>query len=61
MNKNKYEVATLFCPNCGHRIVGLREEDGSLRQICDRCRVYIYSKPKNEKVIKIKVELISSF
>lgn len=60
MKNTKYETVSLYCPNCGRHIVGYKKEDGSLRHICDRCRVYIYSKPKNEKVIKIKVEMIPS-
>ena len=55
MKNVKYETVSLYCPNCGHRIVGLRGEDGSLKITCDRCRVSIFSKPKNVREINIRI------
>lgn len=61
MKVAKYEIVRLYCPNCGHLIVGYKNEDGSMRKICDRCRLSVYSKAKNKKVMNIKVEMISSY
>ncbi len=61
MKKAKYETVSMYCPNCGRHIVGYKQEDGSMRKICDRCKLFLFSKAKNENVMNIKVERISSY
>ena len=61
MENRKYETVRLYCPNCGHLIVGYKNEDGSMRKICERCKLSVFSKPKNKKVMNIKVEMVSSY
>jgi DNA-directed RNA polymerase subunit RPC12/RpoP len=51
----KQVKASLFCPNCGHKIIGTKGDDGSLRIQCDRCKVAIFSKPKGSREINIKM------
>ena len=45
----------MFCPNCGHKVVGTKGDDGSLKIQCDRCKVAIFSKPKGAREINIKL------
>ena len=55
MNCTNYQVISLFCPNCGHKIIGTKDDDGSLRIQCNRCKAAIFSKPKGEREINIKL------
>jgi DNA-directed RNA polymerase subunit RPC12/RpoP len=47
----------MFCPKCGHKIVGQKRDDGALKLQCDRCKVAIFSKPRNERELNIKIVL----
>lgn len=60
MNISKYETVSLYCPNCGKRITGYKSDDGSLRIVCDKCRVSIFSKLRNKRELNIKVVLMPS-
>lgn len=55
MSSIKYEKVSMFCPNCGHKIVGTKGDDGSLKIECDRCKVVIFSKPRGAREINIKL------
>ena len=55
MSLIKYEEVSMFCPNCGHKIVGAKGDDGSFKIQCDRCKVAIFSKPKGKREINIKL------
>ena len=35
MSFSKMKPVALFCPNCGHKVVGYQDEDGAVRLICD--------------------------
>lgn len=45
----------IFCPKCGHKIVGHKCDDGSLKIQCDRCKVAIFSKMKGKREVNIKL------
>ncbi len=45
----------LYCPNCGHKVIGYKGEDGVLRIVCPLCKVYIVSKRRTKR--KICMEL----
>lgn len=53
---NLYPVR-MCCPNCGHKIVGYKGEDGAVRIDCPRCKVKIFSKQRNKRKINIEVTL----
>ncbi len=55
MGQEKFSVATMFCPQCGHKIIGYKSEDGTLKVTCDRCRAVIFSKPHKKKEMAIRV------
>ena len=40
---------TLYCPNCGHKIIGFKDSEGILRVSCDRCKCVIVSKHHSRK------------
>jgi len=46
---------SLFCPNCGRKIIGFKGDDGSLRIKCDTCKAVIFSKRHTRKEINLKV------
>jgi len=45
----------LICPNCGCKLVGLKNEKGECRFHCKRCGVFIFSKEKTSKKKIIEV------
>lgn len=54
---NLYPVQ-MYCPNCGIKITGYKDDDGALKTDCPRCQVRIFSKQKGNK--KINIEIIVS-
>ena len=40
---------SVFCPKCGHKIVGEQSDDGYLRITCTRCKASMVSKQKSRK------------
>lgn len=50
-----YQNIKMFCPNCGHKIIGSKGTDGSLKIQCDRCKVAIFSKPHGSREINIRL------
>ena len=55
MSETKVTNMSMFCPNCGHKIIGRKGDDGSLKIQCNRCKVAIFSKPKGAREINIKL------
>lgn len=47
--------ASLFCPNCGQKIVAYKCKDGALRVICSKCYVKLFSKQRSKREINIKM------
>ena len=46
----------IYCPNCGHKLVGYKDATGGTRITCDRCKILMYSKPhttKRETLIRV--------
>ena len=46
----------MYCPNCGHKLIGYKDDKGGTRIVCDRCKVVMYSKQmskKKETIIKV--------
>lgn len=40
---------SMYCPNCGHKLIGYKDADGGTRIKCDRCKVVMFSKFKSSK------------
>lgn len=55
MESTQLTPVKLFCPNCGNKVIGYKSDDGAVRITCSKCRVVIYSKPKNPKELAIRV------
>ena len=56
MDFSNLEPVQMFCPNCGRKITGYKDDDGALRIVCDGCKVSIYSKRKTRKKFSIEIE-----
>ena len=57
MSESKFVMVSMFCPKCGHKTIGQKRDDGALKLQCDRCKVAIFSKPRNERELNIKLVL----
>lgn len=47
---------TMYCPNCGHKVIGYKDESGGIRIQCDKCKVVLFGKhrkAKKETVIRV--------
>lgn len=55
MESSNLAPVSLFCPNCGRKIIGFKGDDGSLRIKCDTCKAVISSKRHTRKEINLKV------
>lgn len=55
MEASILKPVNLFCPNCGKKITGYLGADGSLRIICDKCKVVIFSKHHKRKELNLKI------
>ena len=49
MNEVISKKVAMFCPKCGHKIVGEQSDDGYLRITCTRCKASMVSKQKSRK------------
>ena len=54
MDLSRLTPVSLFCPNCGHKVIGYQSADGALRIICERCGSKIYSKQMKKTEVTIK-------
>ncbi len=52
---SKAAPVQLYCPNCGHKVVGYKGDDCTVRIACPLCKVYIYSKQRTKREVCIKV------
>ncbi len=55
MDSQKVGMITLFCPNCGQKVIGYKNDDDSIRIVCKKCRSVIFSKKHKRKETMIKV------
>lgn len=55
MESTQFNPVKMYCPNCGNKVIGYKSGDGAVRITCRKCRVVIYSKPKNPKELAIRV------
>ena len=53
MIAGEIDLGTMEIPT--DKIVGTKSDDGSLRIQCNRCKAAIFSKPKGEREINIKL------
>ena len=60
MDNSQTLLVSMYCPKCGHKIIGEKLEDGSLALQCDRCKAVMVSRPKGSKVLNIKVVLVNT-
>ncbi len=49
MDFSNLTPVAMFCPNCGHKVIGYKSDDGALRIQCPKCKVIIYSKYHSRK------------
>jgi hypothetical protein len=45
----------LYCPNCGHKVIGYRARDETVRICCERCRIVIFSKRKDRATLNLRL------
>ncbi|MEG9430572.1 MAG: hypothetical protein VZQ61_06610 [Christensenellaceae bacterium] len=55
MDSSRYIPIQMYCPNCGHKVVGLKSADSAVRIVCDRCKSTIFSKQIRKKEVTLKV------
>ncbi len=47
----------MFCPNCGNKLIGYKDENGGVKMQCKKCGIVAYSKyHPNKKETDIKVK-----
>lgn len=44
-----------YCPNCGHKVTGLKSADGRVKLHCDRCQVSMVRIMKTPRHLTIEV------
>ncbi len=44
-----------YCPNCGHKCVGFKSRDDTVKIVCERCGVKMVSKHKTKRVTDIRM------
>lgn len=48
---------SIFCPNCGHKLCGYRDENGVFEVVCARCKCKIRAYMKtNSHSCQIKID-----
>ena len=55
MNSSQALFVSMYCPKCGHKLVGKKRNDGALIIECKRCKAVMFSKPRGESEINIKL------
>ena len=55
MEPREGSAAQMYCPNCGVKVRGYKDNDGVMRQTCPRCGVVIFSKLRKKREMDIKV------
>lgn len=45
----------LYCPNCGHKVMGYTTSDGAVKILCDRCHTVIFSRKMKPKEVTLKI------
>ena len=55
MHVSDLTSVAMFCPNCGHKVVGYKNDEGALSITCSKCKAFIYSKFKSKREIAIRV------
>ena len=45
----KWKLAMMYCPNCGHLVMGYRNEDGIAKMECPVCKLCMVSKQKSRR------------
>jgi len=46
----EYTPVRGYCQNCGHKMIGYRSRDGTVRMRCGRCGTVAVSKRKNAHI-----------
>ena len=55
MEVSKTLLISMYCPKCGHKLVGKKRNDGALLIECNRCKAVMFSKARGEREINIKL------
>lgn len=55
MDFDKLYPVQMYCPNCGAKVIGYKDDDGGTRIICSRCYVRLFSKQRTKREINIRM------
>ncbi|MCL2798513.1 MAG: hypothetical protein FWD58_10800 [Firmicutes bacterium] len=55
MKFDNYEPVQMFCQNCGHKCLGYRSRDQTVRVECGRCGVKWVSKLKDKRTVDTRM------
>ena len=47
--QNNWEVVSWYCPNCGHPISGVPNDEGRIKTTCNRCKTEMVMKNKGRR------------
>ena len=53
-NKTKDQLV-VYCPKCGYKIKDRTESDGAIKIHCKCCKLFMCSKPMNQRELSIRV------
>jgi len=56
--KESGKVKQMYCPNCMKRLMGITDENGAMRVICERCGAKIYSKQIKPQTYMMRVSAV---
>lgn len=48
-------LVSMYCPKCGHKVIGKKREDGALILECRKCKAVMFSKARGKREINIKL------
>ena len=54
-NKYEFKPFSWFCPNCGHKVAGFRNEKGDIKLTCGVCKVSMIRTLKTPRRSTIEV------
>ena len=49
MELNELRPVHSYCNNCGHKNIGYKARDQTVRMTCERCRLKSFSKQKDKR------------
>ena len=55
MEVSKTLFVSMYCPKCGHKVIGKKREDGALILECRKCKAVMFSKLRGERELNIRL------